>query len=210
MTGFRSQPLPFRLLFTEEWPGFLDPRSPQGQQVIRIGDPLRWSTLFFFFFSFYLVLLLLFLENVKPALKSCQALGPEVRNSKRQGRVPEDITEAQRLGVPLEEPHCRSLEPNLGQWGRSMQMGNLPFSEREGPTCLPSGHGAGLRACLQPAPQARKGCLYRDNSSFNPSVPRRQPTQPSTLGLPTPVQNKVLRLLMIKMSPARCPSSVGL
>lgn len=23
--GFHSQPLPFRLLFIEEWPGFLDP-----------------------------------------------------------------------------------------------------------------------------------------------------------------------------------------
>lgn len=30
--------------------------------------------------------------------------------------------EAQRLGVPLEEElHWRSLEPNLGQWGRSVQ-----------------------------------------------------------------------------------------
>lgn len=53
-----------------------------------------------------------------------------------------------------------------------------------------------------------------------PSKPTKQPAwcgldyrssnHLGTLGLPTSVQNKVLRLLMIKMSPALCPHAMGL
>lgn len=50
--------------------------------------------------------------------------------------------EAQRLGVSLEEElHWRSLEPNPGQWGRSVRPNGKPSFLRQGPACLPGGHG---------------------------------------------------------------------
>lgn len=77
---------------------------------------------------------------------------------------------------------------------------------------LPSGHGGGAEGTLAAwLLRLRKGAYPGVTArSVSASLPRRQPTQPSALGLPTPVQNKVLRLLMIKMSPAHCTSSIGL
>lgn len=100
--------------------------------------------------------------------------------------------EAQRLGVPLEEE--LGAQPRAGGGGECAATRETFLSQT----------GSHL------SPQAWKGCLHSANGPFCPSSPSRQPTQPSTLGLPTPVQNKVLRLLMIKMSPARCPSAIGL
>lgn len=74
---------------------------------------MSWSTLSFLFFYYY------FLENVSQLWRAARHWGQRLEIA---GRVPEDIMEAQRLRVPLEEElHWRSLEPNLGQWGRSVE-----------------------------------------------------------------------------------------
>ena len=67
--------------------------------------------------------------------------------------------------------------------------------------------GSGLHcSCYSPKlkpskPREQSGLCGLDSKSSNHS---------GSLGLPTSVQNKVLRLLMIKMSPAPCPSAMDL
>lgn len=75
---------------------------------------------------------------------------------------------------------------------------------------LPSGHGGGAEGTLA-------AWLLRLRKGAYPGITARSvPPRPEdsqlrrALGLPTPVQNKVLRLLMIKMSPAHCTSSISL
>ncbi|KAK2090036.1 hypothetical protein P7K49_031292 [Saguinus oedipus] len=153
----------------------------------------------------------LFLERCEPAPKSCQALGPEVRNNNGREGDPEDITETQRSGVQgrksysqaaARRPQPRGPDRKPSSSGTAERTGNLP----------PQGQ---QRGSLQPHHQ-----LGREAAGTVPSKPREQPgccgldykssDHSGTLGLPKSVQNKVLRLLMIKMSPAPCPSATGL
>lgn len=62
--------------------------------------------------------------------------------------------EAQRLGVPLEELHWRSLGPNLGQGvGVCGQVGNLPFLDRV-PSVSPVDTGVGGAEGVEGTPAA--------------------------------------------------------
>ena len=84
----------------------------------------------------------LFWGKHEPALKSCQALGPEVRNSKEEeetegGGDPEDVMEAQRSrgrgegAIIKQEPGTLSLGVReLHNW----EPGREPSSLSEGPT----------------------------------------------------------------------------
>lgn len=49
-TGFHPSLCPSDCCLMKNGQGFWTQEGHQGQQVIRDGDPLRWSTLFFFFF----------------------------------------------------------------------------------------------------------------------------------------------------------------
>lgn len=120
-----------------------------------------------------------FFGKCEPALKSCQALGPEVRHSKgggMGGRVPEDITEAQRLEV--QERERATVTQGPGRPGLGVGARQEAFLSGRGPRSVPEdGRGPRGGVCrlwfvlllLQPpnqlsqgtacsTPRARAGC----------------------------------------------------
>lgn len=126
---------------------------------------------------------------------------------------------------PSPDP-VRCWNPTLGKG----ESGRKPPLLREGPAFSPRGHrgtqgGSIYRLWLvllqQLKTQPGQGRAPAQGSCWHcPSKPTKQPAwcglddrssnHLGTLGLPTSVQNKVLRLLMIKMSPALCPHAMGL
>lgn len=163
-----------------------------------------------------------FFGKCEPALKSCQALGPEVRHSKGGGvggRVPEDITEAQRLEV--QERERATVTQGPGRPGLGVGARQEAFLSGRGPRSVPEdGRGPRGGVCrlwfvlllLQPPQSTEPGhcLLHAQSASGLCGLDYRPSNHSGSLGLPTSVQNKVLRLLMIKMCPTPCPSAVGL